>query len=241
LEIDYESWFVGLCNHCNGAKPDFEWLFGKLETEGDVIEANAYADFSNPAFASEIENVRAYATTISTAASNGEAKKDSADFVILDALYKKVILRPKAYQTVALVTGDGHFVNAARFLREVGKDVIVFSVSASASHRLAAVATKYYGMPEGREHIIKTARHILIAIKKTTERYPDFVFYAGKTVRHVTKAMNFSESLVQEALDVLVAENYIARQNDMIFVDWEKVVRDNLAPTPSLQQKNILG
>jgi hypothetical protein len=233
--VDYEYFSVSMKNRI-GVSPDLTKLFGDIAKGHDVIEASAYADFSNPVFAQEIDAVRMCADTISTANSNGKIRKNDTDFALLDSLYRKAPGWPKKTDLV-LVTGDGHFTRAVRFLREkTGADVILYAVNGTCSLRLKDAVTKTIEFPDGETYEPDAETAIIESIRYTRARLPEFRFFEGKTIAHVSRNSRFTHALLSDAMTSLIKKGCVKRtgNGDEIEVLWDEALKERLISKTSL-------
>jgi hypothetical protein len=226
--IDYEYWHISLSTKW-GVVPNIKGFFEKMSETYDIVEANVYGDFSNPAFEPRLPRIRAYATAINTGRGDMGVKKDFTDFIVLDALYQKAISPHIGFDVAVLLTGDGHFAPAVNTLRKLGVDVVVHGVKGTFSRQLKDAATAWTETPEGDEYLDYAAKKLVKSIRHMADKWPNFVFYYDKTIAHVAKRSGYNPQIIRMAMERLVRDGLVTRHSyHEIRVCWDACVSAGL-------------
>lgn len=230
--VDYEHWFYSYANKF-GMTPNIEEWYDEIGSEYKVKDVYFYGDFNNHAIGDELKRLQKFTrNVVHTASMKDGVDKDFTDFIILDAIYRAAA-KKRSPDVFIIFTGDGHFDLAVKYLRELGKKVIIYAVKHALSNKLKSSANSYVEMPRQSqeqtyyiEMIINAMRHLKVKGKVATYR---------RTIENVAEYNKVSKDRVKTTLDGLISQKYLyeedseyrGRVQKILKADWRRI-NDNL-------------
>lgn len=223
--VDFEAWLYGCINQFH-TEPDIVTWFEHVKTTGDIQEVLFFADTSAEPMQKNIMKLRNISNNIIDC-SKGAQEKDYTDFIMLDHIYQNLIRRKDEIEQFILFTGDGHFQNAAAFLRRFNNKIIgVYSLKGALSRPLAETANWVVEIipanqqNERKKEICKMITDNLIK----TEENGQFATFM-RTVDAVNRAKPyFKTDEIRAVLSEMINRNEV-RQVDAIFPNWGTIAR----------------
>lgn len=226
--VDYEHWFYSYANKF-GMEPNIQEWYDEIESEYKVKDVFFYGDFNNHAIGDELKRLLKFTkNVVHTASMKDGVDKDFTDFIILDAIYRAAAQKHSP-DVFIIFTGDGHFDLAVKYLRELGKKVIIYAVKHALSNKLKSSANSYVEMPrQSQEHmyyiemILNAMRHLKAKGKVATYR---------RTVENVAEYNKVSRERVKTALDGLISQKYLYEEESefkghiqkILKADWKRI------------------
>lgn len=235
--VDYEHWFYSMWTEF-GVRPNIEEWMGFIS--GDhVMDIRFYADFSKEEIYKDLPRVRSFnPTVLDTRSPNAKSEKDFTDFILLNDLYRLVLVRSDI-EKVILVSGDGHFSPAVSFLRNsCGLEVEVYGVRGciNTSQRLAA--SILHELPGTLDYLLPCSKDILSYINKVHAKASWYNFCFMPLAEQVAACYGYSLQIVKDALETLIRQGYMFRdvryvngkEKGILDVHWDAVARGGLTP-----------
>lgn len=226
--VDYEHWFYSYANKFS-MEPNIEEWYDEIGSEYKVKNVFFYGDFNNHAIGDELKRLQKFTkNVVHTASMKDGVDKDFTDFIILDAIYRTAAQKHSP-DVFIIFTGDGHFDLVVKYLRDIGKKVIIYAVKHALSNKLKSSANSYVEMPrQSQEHtyytemIINAMRHLRSRDKVATYR---------RTIENVAEHNNVSKERVKMALDGLLSQKYLyeedsefqGRVQKILKPDWKRI------------------
>lgn len=226
--VDYEHWFYSYANKF-GMVPNVEEWYDEISSEYKVKDVFFYGDFNNHAIGDELNRLQKFTkNVVHTASMKDGVDKDFTDFIILDAIYRAAAVK-RSPDVFIIFTGDGHFDLAVKYLRELGKKVIIYAVKHALSNKLKSSANSYVEMPrQSQEHmyyidmILTSMRHLKKKGKVATYR---------KTIENVASYNKVSKERVKATLDGMISQKYLyeedaqfrGRSHKILKADWKRI------------------
>lgn len=132
--VDYESWYYGLYN-LYGEKPNVKKILGDIEKEDDVVLKKGFGNL--PVFSGvekeEKEKLGEFGYDLEYTF-EGNTKDNLTDFVVVDYIYRMLLEdRDNVIEKVILISGDSHYIQVLRTLKDFGKEVEVRAVKGTIS------------------------------------------------------------------------------------------------------------
>jgi len=227
--LDFDHWHVSFSSLFH-IEADFKTLLDSISKQCKVNDIFIFGDFIGleeklagfSAFTENIVDVR------------GD-KKNAKDLLLIDRLYRCAAEYRDTDTTVIIISGSGSYTLAARYIKEQGIKVGVYSVRGALSKNLREAADWCYELPN--DEFISMLYPLIIQ---------NFVFISGKdiyptvktTVEYVSGYHNISPLLVEVAVIKMLEENYIYKKQTVIprefttiktlAANWEKLIKDGL-------------
>ena len=231
--VDYEHWYYSYKNKLK-MEPNLEEWYQEIEVTYCVNKIMFFGDFGTNAMRSQLSKIKTITSSIiNTASSGAGTKKDYTDFFILDAIYRDAVKR-KGTDIYVIFTGDGHFELVIQYLKELGKQVVVYGVKRCFSEKLKSSASSYVEMPRRIQE-----QHI----------YYDLIFKYLKglklkgvrgtysnTIKKVAECSEITEERIQFAIDELLRKDYITEQKEiyngrkcnLLIVNWYEAIKSGV-------------
>jgi hypothetical protein len=130
--IDHESWFYGMLNLHNEL-PDVDKVLGNIEKNNEVIIRKAFGNLPVTGNQNliEKEKLNKYGYDLEYTY-EGNVKGDLTDFVVVDNIYR-TLMNYKDIQKFIILSGDAHYLQVIRTLKEFGKEVEIWGVMGTIS------------------------------------------------------------------------------------------------------------
>lgn len=203
--VDYESWFWGLYNKY-GETPDIESFIKDVKQQGNLEQVYFFGDFTKEQMQKERLKLRTFTNDIIDCANPSENKKDYTDFIMLDHIYKTILLRQDVEQYV-LVTGDGHFSSVVAYLKTFKDKIVgIYGVKGGISAQLEGSASwcKQIEPKNARFEYQKVLSTIQWAESKKIE-----LITFSKTVEVCSKFYRAESAKISASLSKLIDDGYI--------------------------------
>lgn len=233
--VDYEHWFYGYSNSFQ-MKPNVDEWLQELKRDFKMKNVYFFGDFSEPNIEQDLGRLKKITSgVVHTASDKNGVDKDFTDVIMLDYIYRYAA-RKKSPEVFILFTGDAHFLKVAEYLKELGKKVIIYGVKFGFSNHLKSVSTSYVEMPRQSQEKDHYNDLIFASLSRLRHKPRTLVTY-WKTVKSVAEYNNVSKDRVKTALDGLLKQKYISKQEqigyngkvvDVLRVDWDRVERDGI-------------
>ncbi len=236
--VDYEHWYISMRTKF-GQQTNIKSWVDDLHKRVDIEEIVFFGDFTKYDMESEIQRIRLFTSKIvETKNASGHYKKDFTDFIMLDYIYQKAF-NSSSFDTVIIFTGDGHFTSVCAFLRNCcKKEVGVYAVRDCFSKQLREVADWYVEIPT-EDELIRPYYHMILEGVLSYEGaqgkklYPTYM----RVTNYVVEQYKVPEDTVRNALDRLISEGYIAKQERSVgfhkqitalVTDWKALVEADI-------------
>ncbi|MCR5835803.1 MAG: NYN domain-containing protein [Lachnospiraceae bacterium] len=235
--VDYEHWYYGYRNRYQ-MKPNVEEWLEELRSEYDIEKLSIFGDFSENNIGNDLKRLRGISKNIvHTASEKDGIDKDFTDVIMLDAIYRSAAKKGKE-KVYIIFTGDAHFTMAVKYLKELGKKVVIYGVKFGFSNRLKSEATSYVEMPRQSHEKNHYNDLILESLSKirSSKNKRKFVTY-WKTVKNVAERNHVQEDKVKNALDNLIKQKYInekqvtgykGKKMKVLYADWDRMESDGI-------------
>lgn len=233
--VDYEHWFYGYSNSFQ-MKPNVDEWLQELKSDFKMKNVYFFGDFSEPNIEKDLSRLKKITSgVVHTASDKNGVDKDFTDVIMLDYIYRYAA-KKKSPEIFILFTGDAHFLKVAEYLKELGKKVIIYGVKFGFSNHLKSVSTSYVEMPRQSQEKDHYNDLIFASLSRLRHKPRTLVTY-WKTVKSVAEYNNVSKDRVKTALDSLLKQKYISKQEqigyngkvvDVLRVDWDRVERDGI-------------
>ncbi len=231
--VDFEHWYYGY-NNIFSMKPNVDDWINELNAQYYVHKILYFGDFNGSAIEKELPKLESrQGEVVHTASYKDGVDKDFTDFLILDAIYREAA-KKKSADVFIIFTGDAHFNQVIKYLRELGKRVIVYGVKHSLSNRLKSSANAYIEMPR----IVHEQQYYYEAILKSLyvlNKRRKMATYK-KTIDNVSSHNGISRDRIKDALDALMNNKYVTekekqyhgRKPKVLVADWKRLREDGL-------------
>lgn len=234
--VDYEHWYYGYLNRFQ-MKPNVEEWVEELENEYEIRKLSIFGDFSENKIGNDLNRLKGITKNIvHTASDKDGVDKDYTDVIMLDAIYRSAANRDKE-DVYVLFTGDAHFTMVAKYLKELGKKVVIYGVKHGFSNKLKSEATSYVEMPRQSQEKNHYNDLILESLSKLRRSKKKNLVTYWKTVKSVANYNHVPEEKVKQALDNLLKKKYIYEKQvtgyrgnkvKVLFADWERIKADEV-------------
>ena len=236
--VDFEHWYIGL-ERQYGVKPDIKGWKEQLEKEYEVEEIAVFGDFSNVGLRGELDKLRDTTPIIFDTKTHSEHyKKDFTDFIMLDYIYQKAMMR-RDIDTFIIFTGDGHFSSVVRFIiNQCKKQVGIYGVTNALSAQLKLSASFYHEIPSDSE--VYQTDYKLIAQNfdyLTVHREFGINSTPEKIVERISAKHKIEKVEIAKALCQMLDDGYIYKaivkdekhgKLSVLKPNWELLSRDKL-------------
>ncbi|MBE5957652.1 MAG: NYN domain-containing protein [Lachnospiraceae bacterium] len=235
--VDYEHWYYGYRNRYQ-MRPNVEEWIEELRAEYDIENISIFGDFSQTNIGNELKRLRGITKNIiHTASEKDGIEKDFTDVIMLDAIYRSAAKKGKE-SVYIIFTGDAHFTMVVKYLKELGKKVVLYGVKYGFSNRLKSEATSYVEMPRQSQEKNHYYDLILESLSKvrSTKKKKKFVTY-WKTIKNVAERNRVQEEKVKMALDNLIKQKYInekqitgykGKKLKVLYADWNRMEAEGI-------------
>ena len=234
--MDYEHWFYSMKKLYNALPAVDRWII-ELQTKYRIDEMMFFADFSDIEIYREVDKLRRVTNyIIDTSCSPKE--KDDTDFIILDFIYRKAAAAGKR-DAFVIMTGDGHFAYAIRYLVQSGHETAVYGVKAATSRLLKEQATWYVEL-DGEEIVEQYFPYIMEYMWNLEHGYRRIQATFLKTAEMIAEKYTLDIDVVKQAIAVLKAKGCIYDKSERsmnhgkmisaMYVDWQSAEREGLLP-----------
>jgi hypothetical protein len=203
--VDYESWFWGLYN-IFGETPDVESLIKDVKQQGNLEQVYFFGDFTKEQMQKERFKLRNFTNDIIDCANPSDNKKDYTDFIMLDHIYKTILLRQDVEQYI-LVTGDGHFSSVVAYLKTFKDKIVgIYGVKGSISPQLEGSAS-WCKTIEPRNAKYEYQK-VLSTIQWAEAKKIELITF-GKTVEICSRFYKAESAKISASLSKLIDDGYI--------------------------------
>lgn len=227
--VNYEYWFFSYKNKFK-MKPNLEEWYQELIETYSVEKIMFFGNFGLHAMAKELSRLEKITDSIVNTA-NREIDKDKydTDALILDSLYSQAAKR-KGPNVFVLFVGEGHFETVIQYLKEQGKQVLIYGVKKCFSEKLKSCSSFYVEMPRRMQE----QQYYYDLIFKYFKNIP--LEGAGRVcniVKSVAKNSKIREKKIKAAFDELVENGYIIKEGEerqcySLHVNWYESIKDSL-------------
>lgn len=234
LIVDFEYLYYSYKMNFN-ILPETVKIIEKIVAEHSVNETYIFADLTRQELSASLSDVNpSTATVIDTGASFFQRKKSVTDFMVLDCIYRNAA-KPDV-STVILVTGDGHFRFAMDYVREMGKEIVLYAVTGSVSKSLRLPDCVVHELPSEDERYRAYYRMIVLQmafLNDKTHIIPTFL----KTAESVANYNNVPRDRIMDAISKMIDYGYMYQEEQTtrfdkpiraLRVNWSLVRKDGL-------------
>ena len=227
--IDYDHWNVSL-NANYRVKTDIQYLLDSISKQYEIKEIFVFGDFIS---APEAYGKFTRLTENIYDVRNGQ--KNEKDIILLDKIYNYGHKHTGERQTAILITGNGGYALAARFLRdECCLETGVYGIRGSMSEKLKAAADWARELPnEDTIDILfpLVIQNFVYIQKSNRDIVPTFL----RTVQAVASYNLVDEYLIEFAVKKMLDMGYLYQRetrvgfNDkvrVLYVKWDLLIRD---------------
>lgn len=224
--IDYESWFYGMMNLHNEL-PKVDEVLEEIERENEVVLKKSFGNLpvSDNVSKKEEEKLAEFGYMLEKTF-EGNVKDDLTDFVVVDNIYRTLMQHPEIEKYIIL-SGDAHYLQVVRTLRDLGKEVEIWAVVGT----LSAVFNNYKTRPIYPTHINQ----------EVIEKILEEVYISDSLVKRMTSTgiiksvcdkHGYDENTVKRSLQILICKgvikevhylNYRGKKTQWITANGEKV------------------
>lgn len=232
--VDFEHWYYSYRDNFN-MKPEPEKVFQTIKSQYDIDEIMVFADLTRSELQECLADLKpSMADVIDTGETFFQRKKSVTDFVILDRIYRAAAREDVG--TFIILTGDGHFRFAVDYLRELGKEVIVYGVAGASSKALRMAASVFEELPmedeRYRSYYAMVAAQMAFLNDKTNVT-PTFL----KTAEQVAAHNNVPRDRIIDAVKKMLDIGYLYQKDQStayghdiraLKANWELMIRDGI-------------
>lgn len=234
LLVDFEYLFYSYRSNFN-ISPECEKIVDTIVHKHGVDDVYIFADLSRSELAESLGDIQSpLVRVVDTGESFFQRKKNVTDFVILDYAYR--FIAKQDTRTVILLTGDGHFRFVMDYIRELGKEVILYAVSGSVSRSLRNPDVLFFELPSEEERYRAYYRMIALQmafLNDKTHIIPTFM----KTAESVAIHNNVPKDRIIDAIKMMIERGYMYQEEQKtqfdkpiraLKVNWSLVRKDGL-------------
>ena len=232
--IDYEHWYYSYRENFD-MKPDIKTVFHFVRESYDIDRIFLFGDLTRSELKDSLAGITsADAEVIDTGETFFHRKKSVTDFVMLDHIYRNAVRQDVS--TFILLSGDGHFRFAAQYLRDLGKEVILYAVMGSTSKALRELATDFVDLPLEDERYRCYFRMVGEQMAYLTERTsyaPTFLKTAEAVARNNKVPCDRIIDAMRKMLDIgyLTQKDQVStygRDMRVLKINWDKMIEDGI-------------
>jgi len=240
--VDFEHWYISM-EKLHHTKPNIKAWYNALEEQYEVREVVFFADFSHSGIRSELAKIRSVTNMVIDSQNPSlHYKKDFTDFIMLDYIYQKALLKDDS-DVYILFTGDGHFSSVVRFLiTKCHKTVGLFGVRDAISSQLREDVSWYIEMPDSTSTLSRLYPAVIDAYEQTQPSVRRGIEGTRELVSLTAKATGEREDLIAKAITEMMRLHYLYEMDESkgigqktVHMNWERLVLDGLwKPEPEI-------
>lgn len=205
--IDHESWYYGLLN-LHGDMTNVDNVLGVIEEQNEVTFKKAFGNlpFGEKQNILEREKLSTYGYKLEHTF-EGNVKGDLTDFVVVDSIYRSMINNPDIEKYI-IISGDAHYLQVLRTLKEYGKEVEIWAVFGT----ISAVFNEFcinviYPDTNNNDLANKITQEVFISDTLSS------MITSKNLVKSVSEKYNITEDKVWNELGMLVSKGILKEIN----------------------------
>lgn len=231
--VDYQYWYYSYKKNLNMA-PNLEEWYVEIQKTYCVEKIMIFGNFGIHAMADELAKIKTITDDIvNTVDSKVYEKKNNTDYFILDSIYRDGAKRrnPDIY---IIFTGSNHFELVIQYLKDLGKQVLVYGVKNYFSETLKSCSDFYVEMPryiQEKQFYFDLIFEYLkeVELKGIRDTY-------NNTIKRVAKYNEIADEPIQSALDELLESGYIVetcesyneRECRLLSINWYEAIKSGV-------------